>query len=125
MNLIKVLERIKKLGLILEPIKCEYLRPELEYLGHLITADGVKPNPAVKAVKEFKKLFNVKQVQSFLGLAGYYRKFIKNFSSIARSLTKLTQKGTIFDWTFKYEEAFNKLKETLCSAPVLRFPNFI
>ena len=111
MNLIKVLERIKKPGLKLEPTKREYLRPELEYLGHLITADGVKINPVkIKAVKEFKKLTNVKQVQSFLGLADYYRKFIKNFSSIALPLTKLTQKETIFDWTSKCEEAFNKLK---------------
>ena len=125
MNLINVLERIKKLGLKLEPTKCEYLRPELKYLGHLITADGVKPNPVkIKAVKERKKLTNVKQVQSFLGLAGYYRKFIKNFSSIARPLTKLAKKETIFDWTSKCKEAFNKLKEALCSAPVLRFPNF-
>ena len=109
MNLIKVLERIKKLGLKLEPAKCEYLGPELEYLGHLITADGVKPNPVkIKAVKEFKKLTDVKQVQSFLGLAGYYRKLINNFSSIARPLTKLTRKETIFDWTSKCEEAFNK-----------------
>ena len=63
-------------------------------------------------------------MRSFLGLPSYYKKCIKNFSLIARPFTKLTQKETIFDWTSKCEEAYNKLKEALCSAPVLRFPNF-
>ena len=121
-NLEAVLERIKTLGLRLEPSKCECLKPELEYLGHVIT---VKPNPEkLGAVQNFKQLKTVKDVQSFLGLAGYYRKFIKNFSSIARPLTKLTQKDTIFDWTLNCENAFYDLKNALISAPVLRFPNF-
>ena len=62
--------------------------------------------------------------RSFFGLAGHYRKFIKNFSSIARPLTKLTQKDTIFDWRLNCEKAFYDLKNALISAPVLRFPNF-
>lgn len=124
-NLQLVLQRVKELGLRLEPTKCEYLKPELEYLGHLITADGVKPNPAkIEAIKNFKNLKTVKDVQSFLGLAGYYRKFIKNFSSIARPLTRLTQKEMIFDWTPDCEKAFYDLRHALTTAPVLRFPNF-
>ena len=90
-NLVAVLERIYQLGLRLEPKKCEYLKPELEYLGHIITKDGIKPNPEkINCIKNFKPLKTVKDVQSFLGLAGYYRKFIKNFFTIARPLTKLT-----------------------------------
>ena len=109
----------------LEPSKCEYLKPELEYLGHIITKDGVKPNPEkLSAIQNFRQLENVKDVQSFLGLAGYYRKFIKNFSSIARPLTRLTQKEIIFDWTTDCEKAFFDLKHELISAPVLKFPNF-
>ena len=124
-NLKIVLQQIQKLGLKLEPTKCEFLKPELEYLGHLITADGIKPNPVkIEAIKNFKKLENVKDVQSFLGLAGYYRKFIKNFSSIAKPLTKLTQKDIIFDWTPNCEKAFYDLKHALTTAPVLKFPNF-
>ena len=97
----------------------------MEYLGHVITKDGVKPNPEkLSAVQNFKQFKTVKDVQSFLGLAGYYRKFIKNFSSISRPLTKLTQKETIFDWTLNCEKAFYDLKNALISAPVLRFPNF-
>ena len=97
-NLKIVLQQIQKLGLKLEPTKCEFLKPELEYLCHLVTADGIKPNPVkIEAITNFKKLQNVKDVQFFPGLAGYYMKFIKNFSSIAKPLTKLTQKDIIFD----------------------------
>ena len=124
-NLVAVMERIYQLGLRLEPKKCEYLKPELEYLGHIITKEGVKPNPEkINCIKEFRPLKTVKDVQSFLGLAGYYRKFIKNFSTIARPLTKLTQKETIFDWTPDCEKAFYDLKNALVIAPVLKFPDF-
>ena len=76
--MIDVFDRLQKTGLKLQPDKCEYLRPELEYLGHLITKDGVKPNPAkIQAVRGFKTPQNVTQIQSFLGLTRYYRKFIK------------------------------------------------
>ena len=85
-NLEAVLERIKTLGLRLEPSKCEYLKPELEYLGHVITKDGVKPNPEkLSAVQSFKQLKTVKDVQSFLGLTGYYRKFIKKLFKHCKS----------------------------------------
>ena len=120
-----VLERIKQLGLRLEPKKCEYLKPELKYLGDIITKDGVKPNPEkINTVKNVKQLKTVKDVQSFLGLAGYYRKFIKNLSSIARPLNRLTHQEIIFDWTTDCEKAFYDLKHALIFAPVLRFPNF-
>ena len=106
-NMEDVLQRIKQLGLRLEPSRCDYLKPELEYLGHIIIKEGVKPNPEkLSAIKNFKEIKTVKDVQSFLGLSGYHRKFIKNFSSIARPLTKLTQKDTIFDRTLNCEKAF-------------------
>ena len=107
------------------PDKCEFLRPELEYLGHLITKDGVKRNPnKISAVSNFKRLTKVKEVMSFLGLAGYYRKFIKNFSTIAKPLTELTKKGLRFDWSPDCETSFLRLKEYLCPVPVLKFPNY-
>ena len=124
-NLILLLDRLKNVGLKLQPDKCEYLRPELEYIGHLITTDGVKPNPEkIKAVKEFRIPANVTEIQSFLGLAGYYRKFIKNFSHKAKPLTDLTKKDNPFKWLKKHQEAFENLKEILCTAPVLRFPDY-
>ena len=77
-NMEDVLQRIEQLGLRLEPSKCEYLKPELEYLGQIITKEGVKPNSdKLSAIKNFKELKVVKDVKSFLGLSGYYRKFIK------------------------------------------------
>ena len=124
-NLRLLLQRLRETGLKLQPDKCEYLRPELEYLGHLITAKGVKPNPAkTEAVKNFKQPKDVTEIQSFLGLAGYYRKFIKNFSHIAKPLTELTKKNNTFYWTDKHTKAFNQLKELLCTAPVLRYPDY-
>ena len=124
-NLTAVIEIIHQLGVRLEPKKCEYLKPKLEYLGHIITKEGVKPNPQkINCIKNFRPLKNVKDIQSFLGLAGYYRKFIKNFSTIARSLTKLTQEETMFDWTSECEKACYDLKNSLITAPVLKFPDF-
>ena len=118
-NLRLLLQRLRETGLKLQPDKCEYLRPELEYLGHLITAKRVKPNPAkTEAVKNFKQPKNVTEIQSFLGLAGYYRKFIKNFSHIAKPLTALTKNINTFYWTDKHTKVFNELKELLCKAPV-------
>ena len=77
------MERIKILGLCLEPSKCEYLKPELEYLGNVISKDGVKPNPEKSsAVQNFKQLKTVKDLQSFLGLPGYYRKYVKTFQAL-------------------------------------------
>ena len=97
----------------------------MEYLEHVITSDGVKPYPEkLSAIQNFKQSKTVKDVQSFLEVAGYYRKCIKNFSSIARTVTKQTQKDIIFDWTSNCENAFYDLKNALISAPVLRFPNF-
>lgn len=91
-NLAIVLERLLQTGLKLQPDKCEILKPELEYLGHLVTADGIKPNPnKFRAVTSFPILKNPTQIKS-LGLIGYYRKFIRNFSKIAQSLTDLTKK---------------------------------
>ena len=124
-NLITFFERLRATGLKLQPDNCECLHPELEYLGHLITENGVEPNPnKLEAVKNFKKPINAKDVRSFLGLGGYYRKFIKNFSTIAKPLTDLTKKDHTFDWTPKCEESFQKIKNCLCSAPVLKFPDY-
>ena len=81
-----------------QPDKCDFLRPELAYLGHLITENGVKPNPnELEAVENFKKPINAKDGRSFLELGGYYRKFIKNFSTIAKPVTDLTKKNHPLD----------------------------
>lgn len=89
-NMTILFERLRQKGLKLQPDKREFLRPELEYLGHVISPKGVKPNPdKLIAVQNFKRPETVKEVQSFLGLCGYYRKFIKNFASKAKPLVDL------------------------------------
>ncbi|XP_076660824.1 uncharacterized protein LOC143364275 [Halictus rubicundus] len=124
-NLAMVLQRLRELGLKIQPDKCEFLKPELEYLGHLVTAEGVKPNPKkILAVERFKVPTTPTEIKSFLGLSGYYRKFIRNFSKIAKPLTDLTQKDVPFHWTDKQQNSFETLKQKLCEAPVLTYPDF-
>ena len=124
-NLVTLFERLRQTGLKLQPDKCEYLKSELEYLGHVITKDGVKPNSAkLQAVVEFRIPKSATEVKSFLGLSGYYRNFIKNYSTIAKPLTELTKISNTFMWTSECQGAFDKLKNALCSAPVLRYPDF-
>lgn len=124
-NLAIILDRLQNLRLKIQPDKCEFLNPELEYLGHVVTKEGVKPNlKKIQAVKDFKKPKTATHIKSFLGLIGYYRKFIRNFSKIAKPLADLTKKDTTFHWTDKQQLAFDTLKQKLCEAPVLQYPDF-
>jgi hypothetical protein len=94
-------------------------------LGHIITENGIKPDPKkIRAVIDFPAPTTVKEIKSFLGLSGYYRKFINSYSSIAKPITNLLKKGVTYNWDHKCDEAFNKLKSSLCSEPVLQYPDF-
>ena len=118
------MQRLRELGLKIQPEKCEFLKPKLEYLGHLVTAKGVKPTPKkIKTVKDFRTPRNPTEVKSFLGLTGYYRKFIRNFSKIAKPLNDLIKKDIGFHWTNK-QDNFETLKQKLCEAPILTYPDF-
>lgn len=120
-----VLVRLKEAGLKLKPSKCQFLKPEVKYLGHIISPNGVRPDPEkVWCVREFPRPRNVKEIRQFLGLVGYYRRHIANFAALARPLTRLTSKSTRFGWNAAAEEAFLTLKQRLVQAPVLRFPDF-
>ncbi|CAG9134488.1 unnamed protein product [Plutella xylostella] len=120
-----VFDRLRKFNLKLQPDKCEFLRREVAYLGHIITDKGVSPNPEkVKAVTEFPKPTNVKQIKSFLGLVGYYRRFIENFSKLTKPLTALLKKDVPFEWSSEQDTAFQILKEKLTTAPLLQYPDF-
>ncbi|GKD08485.1 putative nucleotidyltransferase, ribonuclease H, partial [Tanacetum coccineum] len=101
----------------------EHLR-EVQFLGHVINGNGIHVDPSkIEAVKNWKAPRTPTEVRSFLGLAGYYRRFIENFSKIAKSLTILTQKCKTFDWGEEQELAFQTLKEKLCNALVLALPD--
>jgi transposase InsO family protein len=95
------------------------------YLGHVITDKGVQPNPdKVKAVTDFPAPRNTKEMKSFLGLVGYYRRFIEGFSKVTKPLTSLLKKDAAFHWSSEQELAFNYLKEKLTTAPLLQYPDF-
>ncbi|GJT48037.1 reverse transcriptase domain-containing protein [Tanacetum coccineum] len=119
-----VLELLKKEKLYAKFSKCEFWLREVQFLGHMINGNGIHVDPSkIEAVKNWKAPRTLTEVRSFLGLAGYYRRFIENFSKIAKSLTILTQKCKTFDWGEEQELAFQTLKDKLCNAPVLALPD--
>ena len=97
----------------------------MEYLGHVISKDGLTVcDDKIVAVKDFPTQEGPTKVKSFLGLAGFYRRFVKSFSQIAAPLYKLTQKGVQFEWSDACQAAFDMLKARLISKPVLAYPDF-
>lgn len=121
----EVLGRLRRYKLKLQPKKCEFLRKEVSYLGHVITENGVKPDPAkVNALHKFPTPSTARQLKAFLGMAGYNRKFIQNFSRIASPLHKLLKKDAKFEWAEDQENAFQKLKSRLTTQPILQYPDF-
>ena len=100
--------------------KCEFWLTEVSFLGHVVSASGVSVHPEkVEAVMSWERPKSVFEISSFLGLAGYYRRFIEDFSRIAAPMTKFTRKEVKFDWDDRCEEAFQELKRRLTSAPIL------
>ncbi|GKF64273.1 putative reverse transcriptase domain-containing protein [Tanacetum coccineum] len=119
-----VLELLKKEKLYAKFSKCEFWLRELQFLGHVINDNGIHVDPSkIEDVKNWKAPRTPFEVRSFLGLAGYYRRFIEDFSKIARPLTVLTQKNKTFDWGEEQENAFQSMKQRLCNAPVLALPD--
>ncbi|GJX30249.1 putative reverse transcriptase domain-containing protein [Tanacetum coccineum] len=115
-----VLELLKKEKLYAKFSKCEFWLREVQFLRHVINGNGIHVDPSkIEAVKNWKAPRTPTEVRSFLGLAGYYRRFIENFSKIAKSLTILTQKSKTFNWGEEQEYAFQTLKDKLCNALVL------
>ncbi|KAL7297217.1 hypothetical protein TKK_0009623 [Trichogramma kaykai] len=121
----EVMDRLRKANWKLEPDTCEVLKREVSYLGHLISKDGIKPDPKkIEAVKLFPDPKNQKNVRQFIGLAGYCRRFIDHFAKKAKPLTLLLQKDIPFMWDGECERAFDTLKTALCTAPFLQYPDF-
>ncbi|MCP4055480.1 MAG: hypothetical protein GY739_21060, partial [Mesoflavibacter sp.] len=115
-----VLQRFQEAGMMLRPDKCEFLKKELLYLGNILNKDGLLPDPGnVQAVREFPVPVNVHQMRRFIGLASYYRKFVPNFASIIRPMTQLLRKDVKYEWTDIHQKAFTRIRELLCTAPVL------
>ncbi|GJT28548.1 putative reverse transcriptase domain-containing protein [Tanacetum coccineum] len=118
-----ILELLKKEQLYAKFSKCEFWIPKVQFLGHVIDSRGIHVDPAkIESIKDWASPKTPTEIRQFLGLAGYYRRFIEGFSKIAKSMTKLTQKGIKFDWGEKEENAFQLIKQKLCSAPILALP---
>ncbi|GFS61079.1 retrovirus-related Pol polyprotein from transposon 412 [Trichonephila clavipes] len=122
-NIRKVLSKLRDANLKLNPSKCKFFQKEVNYLGHIISAEGVRTDPEkVSAVKNWKRPENLRELRSFLGLCTYYRKFVRGFSNITRPLHKLTESKQKFQWTKECEDSFLQLKEALTSSPILIYP---
>ena len=104
--------------------KCQLWLDSVAFLGHVISAEGVSVDPQkIEAIVNWKSPTNVAEIRSFLGLAGYYRKFVEGFSKLAAPLTKLTRKEENFVWSEACQQSFDELKWKLTSAPVLTLPS--
>ncbi|GJW18058.1 putative reverse transcriptase domain-containing protein [Tanacetum coccineum] len=118
-----ILELLKKEELYAKFSKCEFWIPKVQFLGHVIDSEGIHVDPAkIESIKDWTSPKSPTEIRQFLGLAGYYRRFIEGFSKIAKPMTKLTQKKIQFVWGDKQEAAFQLLKQKLCSAPILALP---
>ena len=120
-----VLETLRNEQLYAKLSKCEFWLREVSFLGHIISEEGIRVDPKkIEVIIEWKPPRNVMEVRSFLGLAGYYRRFFKGFLMTAAPMTRLLQKNVSFEWSEKCQASFEKLKAFLTEAPVLTQPTY-
>ncbi|GKB40736.1 reverse transcriptase domain-containing protein [Tanacetum coccineum] len=118
-----ILELHKKDEFYAKFSKCDFWLSKVQFLGHVIDSEGIHVDPAkIESIKDWASPKTPTEIRQFLGLAGYYRRFIEGFSKIAKPMTKLTQKNAKFDWSEKVKDVFQLLKQKLCSAPILSLP---
>jgi len=124
-HLQEVFRRLREARLQLNPEKCHFCRNELKYLGHVIDRRGIRTDPEkTKAIAQWPTPTTVKQIRQFIGLASWYRRFIRDFSTTAAPLTSMTRKNAKWKWGSEEDTAFRKLKQALTSAPILACPDF-
>ena len=114
--------RLREAGLKMKHSKCDFFKSEIHYLGHLISPEGISLLPnKLDSIKHMPAPYSAKEIKQFLGLTGYYRKFVPRFADISRPLTTLTKKDGKFEWTSACQKSFELLKEALCGEPVLKY----
>ena len=123
-HLEKIFRRLQEFGLKMKKEKCAFFKKHIQYLGHLVSKEGFEPLPEkLEAIRKMPAPKNSKEVKQFLGLIGYYRKFVPRFADISRPLTHLTRHNTDFEWTRQCEKSFNHLREMLMQYPILWYPD--
>ena len=124
-HLATVFKLLAENGLKLKLKKCEFCKDKIDYLGHIVSRDGVMPNPKkIQAIVNYPEPRNSKELSSFLGLASYYRRFIRAFAEKAHPLTMLTRKNVAWEWGDAQRDAFTCIRQCLTSQPILRYPDF-
>ena len=119
-----IFQHLKEAGLKLKRSKCDFIKRHIQYLGHLISQDGIQPLPEkLESIRDMPASRNPKEIKQFLGLAGYYHKFVPRFSDLSRPLTWLTHKDVLFEWTKECQAVLQMLKDALCEHPILRYPD--
>ena len=119
-----IFQRLKEAGLKLKQSKCNFIKKHIQYLGHLISPEGIQPLPEkLESIRNMPPPKSAKEIKQFLGLAGYYCKFVPRFSDLLRPLTRLTQKDVLFEWTKECQAVFQMLKDALCEHPILQYPD--
>ena len=119
-----VFKKLRNAHLSMKLSKCHFFPMEIQYLGHILSTKGIKPLPSkTQAINNMHPPKTPKQVCAFLGLVGYYRKFIRNFAKMAKPLTLLTHQQANFEWTPTHHNAFLTLKESVIQAPILCYPD--
>ena len=122
-NLDRVFTRLKEKGLKAKPSKCVLFRNPIDLLGHMVSADGIQPQPdRLAAIRDWPTPHCLCDVRAFYGLASYYRKFVRDFAKIAEPLSKMTKKNTPFMWTDETEQSFEELKKALLDVDTLAYP---
>ena len=117
-------QRLREADLKLKDSKCNYFKTHVQYLGHLVSGKGIKPLPEkLDSIKKMPGPTTPKEIKQFLGLVGYYRKFIPRFADIARPMTNLTKQDIPFEWTIQCQAAFELLKEAIITSPILKYPD--
>ncbi|KAK3093847.1 hypothetical protein FSP39_020940 [Pinctada imbricata] len=124
-DLDELFDRFRKAGLKLNPFKCSFAQNEIIYLGHRVTKDGLSPPPErIEAIKNYPIPTSAKQLRSFLGLMGWFRKYIPQFASVADPLYFLLKKDVKFRWTEEHQHSFDTLRDLLVNSPILAYPQF-
>ena len=118
----EIFRRLEAADLKMKRSKCNFFKKHIHYLGHLISADGIRPlKDKLDTIRDMPAPRSSKEVKQFLGIAGYYRKFVPHFADLSRPLASLTCKDRVFEWTHECEKAFNLLKQSLCAQPILKY----